>query len=335
MTRVREERVRETGVGVLGPRAHVAVERHAVLGVVDAGHRQRRIRVPGVGRGELHRDRAGVRAAHAGSGGIERDRRGRRDGLLVGVERDLHDLRRGGGRDVVAAAGDRVAGHVERAVVAELRADDQAVLLGDRRAGLVVRQPVLHAQHLVVVLAQPDFLPEAGVGAAVVDEPRAVVVAREGAGTGGARVAEDRARDRLHAALGQITVVGGIGPAGGVGVLLPDRRRDRLRDRVQTVERRVDRRLAVGRVADVGRDLVQLAVVLLPRRRAGGVVPLVVGVLRGVVAHAERPTEVAGLADQVPLADAGRRTVGTVGGRVVAVLAHADQCPGSSGPSAR
>ena len=82
----------------------------------------------------------------------------------------------------------------------------------------VVRQPVIDAQHLVVVLAQLDFLPETVVGATVVDQPRAVVVARERTRLRvGLVVAVDRAGDRLHAARAQVTEVGRALAAGRVG----------------------------------------------------------------------------------------------------------------------
>ena len=111
----------------------------------------------------------------------------------------------------------------------------------------------------------------------------------------------------------------------GVRVLLPDRRLLGLRDRVEAVERRRGRGLALRRPADVRRDGVRRAVVLLARRGLVGVVPAPRRVGRRVVADAERPALVGRLADQVPLARAGRGALRTVGRGVVAVLAHADQ----------
>src|SRR5690606_16866233 len=93
---------------------------------------------------------------------------------VLDVEGDLHDLGLLAGVDAASAAADGKACHVEGAVGPEARADHLAALRSRRAAGgLVVRQPVLHAQHLArgAVLAHRDFLPEAVVRAAVVDEP--------------------------------------------------------------------------------------------------------------------------------------------------------------------
>ena len=329
------ERVRRPDVGGALPVAGRAVERHALLDVVDA--RDDLAAAGGVLRREVHGDRTGVRAARARRRRVERDRRGRRRGLLVDLEGDLDDLHARGRVGVVAAAADGIAAHVERAVVAELRADDQAVLLRRGGTGVVVRQPVVHAQHLVVVLAHPDFLPEAVVGAAVVDEPGAVVVRREGARADRGRVvAVDRARHRLHAAGGEVAEVQRVLLARLAlpvsGVLLPDRRLLGLGDRVQAVEGRLDR--ASGPPArsgcrtgscpsssrTSGRSVAAVAVV--PAHHAVG---------RRVVAHAERPTLVARLVDQVPLDDARRAAAGVVRRTRRARTRRRRRCPGSSG----
>ena len=162
------------------------------------------------------------------------------------------------------------------------------------------------------------------VGAAVVDQPGAVVVAREGALAGGALgVAVDRAGDRRHAARGR-------SPKRPVGRWSRRTSSRSSRGRPGRAACRGRRRsaaaggLAGRRRTDVGRQVGERAVVALARRGVRRVVPAERRVRGRVVADAERPAVVAGLVDQVPLAGAGRGAVGLGGAVVVAELADAD-----------